>query len=228
MRRFFAFLILASVKTVARLFFEEKFTWEPSRDRIRFEDARLVILLNHTSLFEPLFLSGFTYSFLWKMAGKLNVPIASVTLDRPIVGLLFKLMLPKVASITRKKDETWETYLQSIEKNDLVMIAPEGRMKRTTGLDKHGKKMHVQGGVADIIDRMEEGNVLICLSGGLHHIQAPGELLPKFFRQIRMHVVQIPIREFKARFSVNPRERKIQIVQDLQHRLETQCPPIGS
>jgi hypothetical protein len=48
--------------------------------------------------------------------------------------------------------------------------------------------------------------------------------VPRIFQPIRMHVTCIPIIEYKKRFSQNSRERKIQIVADLQQRLEEETP----
>ncbi len=224
MRRFFAFSILAWVKCVTWFFFKQEFTWSPVREQIQFRRVRVMVFLNHTSLYEPLFLSALSFRFLWTMAGHFTVPGADVTLDRPFVGSLFKLMIPKLRSITRKRDASWDNYLDSIEPSDVVGIAAEGRMKRPDGLDKNGHVMTVRGGVADIIERIDDGVLLICLSGGLHHVQAPGELFPSLFQPIRMHVVQVDIREYKSRFQGSARERKILMTQDLQKRLETDCP----
>lgn len=224
MRRIFSFLILASIKILVHLFYRSQFTWNPPREEIRFDEVRLMVLLNHTSLYEPLFLSELPFGFLWRIANRIYLPIADVTLARPIVGMFYRMMLPRVFPITRKSDASWQNYLSSIEAQDLVLIAAEGRMKRPNGLDKSGKKMSIRGGVADIIDRLEGGILLLCHSGGLHHIQKPGQLLPRIFQPIRMHVTAIPIPEYKGRFSGNPRERKIQIVADLQGRLDHETP----
>lgn len=106
------------------------------------------------------------------------------------------------------------------------MIAPEGRMKRPNGLDRMGKKMTVKGGVADIIESMNEGGMLLCFSGGLHHVQAPGQLLPMPFKTIKMNLAYFDIKEYKESFPGSVRERKIAMVADLQNRLETDCPKI--
>ena len=224
MRRVFAFLILAKIKILVQVFYTRRFTWAPGRESIDFDQVRVMILLNHTSLYEPVFLSELPFGFLWRIADKIYLPIADVTLGRPVVGRLFKAMLPRVFPVTRKSDSSWQNYLNSIRPGDLVIIAPEGRMKRPNGLDKYGKKMTVKGGVADIIDRLDFGSMLICQSGGLHHIQKPGQLLPKPFQIIRMHVTAIGIPEYKAKFSANSRERKLQIVEELQLRLDAGLP----
>ena len=228
MRRVFSFFILASIKTLVRIFYFSDFTWTPEREKIDFHHVRLMILLNHTSLYEPLFLSELPYAFLWRIAEKIYLPIADVTLRRPLVGFFFKLMLPRVFPVTRKSDESWQNYLGSIRADDLVIIAAEGRMKRPDGLDKHGKKMSIRGGVADIIERLGDGTILICHSGGLHHIQKPGQRFPAIFKPLRMHVTGIGVLEYRKRFSENTRERKIQIVADLQARLENETPRLRS
>jgi hypothetical protein len=224
MKRILSFLILASIKGLVRIFYFSDFSWTPSRSEIDFDRARVMVFLNHTSLYEPVFLSELPFGFLWKIASRINLPIADMTLKRPIVGMFFRMMLPKVYAITRKSDSSWQGYLGSIERDDLVIIAAEGRMKRPNGLDKHGKKMTVRGGVADIIERIPEGTILLCHSGGLHHIQKPGQLLPKIFQAIRMHVTELEVSAYRAQFSSNPRERKIQMAQDLQERLDQGIP----
>ncbi len=133
-------------------------------------------------------------------------------------------MVPNIASISRKKDVTWDNYLCSISITDVVMIAPEGRMKRPNGLDKFGDPMNVRGGVADIIMSMNQGKMLLCLSGGLHHVQAPGQHLPRLFKTIRMNFALLDIPTYKETFPSDPREMKLAIVKDLQHRLQTDCP----
>jgi hypothetical protein len=228
MRRIFSFLILASIKTTVRVFYRSDFSWNPGRGEVDFDRIRLMVLLNHTSLYEPLFLSELPYGFLWKIADRIYLPIADVTLKRPVVGLFFKLMLPRVFPVTRKSDDSWQRYLASIRGQDLVVIAAEGRMKRPNGLDKHGKKMSIRGGVADIIERIDQGTMLICHSGGLHHIQKPGQTLPRLFQPLRMHVTALDLPSYRKRFSENPRERKIQMTADLQQRLETETPRFRS
>ncbi len=224
MRRLLAFLILASVKTLSWIFYRGRFKWLDPVPEHPWKDIRLMVFLNHTSLYEPLFSQIIPYSYLWHLAGHFNIPGADVTLDRPLVGTFWKLMVPNIASISRKKDSTWENYLDSIQPDSVVMIAPEGRMKRPNGLDRFGKPMTVRGGVADIIESIDDGHMVLCLSGGLHHVQAPGQHFPKLFQKIEMNFSYINIKDYKAQFPQNPRERKIKIVQDLQLRLERDCP----
>lgn len=225
MRRFLAFCILSSVKIVSTIFWKGRYKWiSPIEDSPWKEDIRLMVFLNHTSLYEPIFSQILPFKFLWHLAGHANIPGADITLNRPIVGTFWKLMIPNIASITRKKDATWESYLASIHQNDVVMITPEGRMKRPNGLDKFGKPMTVRGGVADIIEVMDDGALVLCLSGGLHHIQRPGQTLPKLWKPIEMNLVKIDIKDYKAQFPGSSRERKINIVKDLQARLEKDCP----
>lgn len=224
MRRLIAFLILSTVKIVSRFLFRAKYQWLGITPKDPWKDVRLIVFLNHTSLFEPIYTQILSFSYIWHLSAHFSVPGADITLNRPIVGRFWKLMVPNIVSISRKKDATWNNYLSSIKHDDIVMIAPEGRMKRPNGLDKFGKPMTVRGGIADIIDFMEDGKMVLCLSGGLHHVQSPGQYFPRPFKTIWINFSHIDIKEYKSQFGENSRERKIKIVQDLQKRLENDCP----
>lgn len=219
-----AFLMLASVKIFSHLFYRGQFNWLTPIPSHPWDKAKLIVFLNHTSLYEPLFFQHLSFKFLWRIVNFINVPGADSTLARPIVGRFWKMMLPNISSITRKRDDSWNNYLSSIKDESVIAIAPEGRMKRPNGLDKHGKKMTVRGGVADIIETIDEGGMILCFSGGLHHVQAPGQFLPRLFKKIKMNLAYYEIKDFKQQFPENPRERKIKIIAFLQHELETKCP----
>jgi hypothetical protein len=60
MRHFTAFCILALVKTLSHLFYRQEFHWLNEHPRDVWEKARLIALLNHTSLYEPLFIQGWS------------------------------------------------------------------------------------------------------------------------------------------------------------------------
>jgi hypothetical protein len=228
MRHLLAFLLLALVKVISGLFYKCQLKWlTPVPINPWTKDIRLIIFLNHTSLYEPLFLQIPPFCYLWDISARASVPAADVTLQRPVVGLFWKLLLPNIVPVTRRNDGSWDHYVASIKKEDIVMIAPEGRMKRPNGLDKFGKKMTVRGGVADIIMSMDEGVALICLSGGLHHVQAPGEHVPKLFENITMNISSLDIKTYKEQFPKDFRLQKLAIVQDLQNRLENDCPKMS-
>lgn len=227
MRKIIGFGILSVVKTISHLFYRGTFNWITPTPKNPWANARLMVLLNHTSLYEPLYVQALSFPFLWNLASRMNVPGADVTLNRPIVGKLWKLMMPNISSVTRKRDHSWSNYLNSIKPDSIIMIAPEGRMKRAGGKDKNGRPMTVQGGVADILENLSDGGMILCLSGGLHHIQTPGQTLPRLFKPIRMNLAYIDIKEYKEKFQdLSPRERKLKITQDLQTRLENDCPQV--
>jgi hypothetical protein len=225
MQKIISFFLLSMIKILSHIFFKSEFKWiNPSPEK-PWNHARLMVFLNHTSLYEPLFIQHLSFSFLWQLVARANIPGADITLNRPIVGRFWKMMLPNISSVTRKKDESWSKYLKSIRPDSLVVIAPEGRMKRPSGLDKFGKPMNVKGGVADILEHLDDGAMILCLSGGLHHVQAPGQIIPRLFKTIKMNLAYYDIKEYKEKFQdLSPRERKMKITQELQYQLENNCP----
>lgn len=224
MRRLIGFSLLFAVWGFSKIFYRGNFKWVGPHPENPWKKTRLIVFLNHTSLYEPLFMSVFPISFLWHIAGHVNVPGADITLNRPIVGTFWKLMVPRITSVSRKKDETWVNYLKTIREDDLITIAPEGRMKRPSGLDKSGKPMTVKGGVADIIEVLGHGGMVVCLSGGLHHVQVPGQVFPRLFKKISMDLVYVDLKDYLATLPENSRERKIEIIRELQRQLDQNCP----
>lgn len=222
MRTIISFIVLIFVKVFSLLFFKLDKKWISEIQS--FDKVRLVILLNHTSLYEPIFLAAAPNSFLWRLARKMIVPGADKTLNRPIVGFFWKLMLPGIISITRKRDKSWFKFLRAIENKSVIVIAPEGRMKRDQGLDASGKPMSVRSGVAEIISELNEGRILIGYSGGLHHVQYPGQLYPKLFKKIQLNLEVLEVDEYKDQFKSDGIQFRKDIVADLEDRLRRNCP----
>ena len=192
------FLSLASIKLFARTFYKVDNTWVSEHEGNPWKGVKLITFLNHTSLFEPLFLGAAPWGMLWQIAGRIIAPGASVTMDRKVAGWLLTFIAPKMVPISRNRDETWDYFLDAIEPESVVIIAAEGRMKRADGLDKHGRPMSVRGGIADILKVLPEGEMVIVYSGGLHHVQQPGQGLPKLFKKIEMHCERVNIQEYVA------------------------------
>jgi len=182
--------------------------------------------MNHTSLFELLFIGIAPVTFLRMLSKHMVAPGADKTLNRPVVGKLFKLFNPAMTAITRKRDDTWQQFLDSVAQDSIVLIAPEGRMKRKNGLDLEGKKMTVRPGIIDILEKQNQGQMLIIYSGGLHHVQVPGEGFPHLFKTVRANSEVFDIAGYKASFAEptgSAAWRKL-VLNDLQHKLETKPP----
>ncbi len=229
MKRLVSGAVLFLVRLLSRLFYRVEVSWvtplgsDPWR-KVAASHPRLVVFLNHTSLFEPLFLAEVPYFFLWLMAGKLLVPGADKTLKRPLVGTFYKLLTPATIPISRKRDATWESFLSLIGDDTIVCLAAEGRMKRKNGLDSRGEPMSVRGGVADILNALPSGSMLICYSGGLHHIQAPGEKWPRVFKTAKIAYELVDIPTYKNTLSQKDEPFKIAVVRDLERRMAQNCP----
>ncbi len=226
MRPYLVFLLLAVVKITARLFYRIDMRWigDPPRDRWR--HIRLVAVLNHTSLYEPLFAGGVPFSFLWRIARHGVLPIAQKTAVRPLVGHFYKLIAARVISITRQRDESWDKLLSHIDPDAMVALLPEGRMKRASGLDSEGRPMTVRGGIADILESITSGRMLLAYSGGLHHVQVPGERLPRPWKTIRMRLELVDIAAYRAELLAGAGAGgwKRAVIADLERRRDLNCP----
>lgn len=162
---------------------------------------------------------------LWQIAGNIIAPGADVTMDRPIAGWFLKYIAPKMVPISRERDETWNNFLNAVEPESVVIIAPEGRMKRADGLDKHGNPMSVRGGVADVLEMLPDGEMVIVYSGGLHHVQIPGQGLPKLFKTIRLQCEKVNIKAYVAQMHETPDiSFKKAVTNDLESRMRINTP----
>ena len=226
MRSYLVFLILLMVKVLARIFYriDVRFLDDPPPDPWR--RIRLAAILNHTSLYEALFAGACPNHFLWRLARHGVVPIARKTSERAVVGRFYGLVAARVVSITRERDETWSEVLRQIDPDAMVIILPEGRMKRATGLDSQGKPMTVRGGVADLIETMGEGRMMLAYSGGLHHVHVPGERFPRLFKTIRLRLEVVDIATYRATRMEEAGAKGFRraVVHDLERRRDLNCP----
>lgn len=229
MRPWLVYGLLLSLKGLARLFYRVEMTWIGDPPPDRWEQLRLLVFLHHTSLYEPVFLGGAPNSFLRRTAFHGVLPAAEKTTTRPIVGKLFKMIAAHVVSITRARDHTWFQVLRKIDPESMVLLLPEGRMMRRNGLDSHGRPMTVRGGIADVLEAIGEGRMLVAYSGGLHHVQAPGEGLPRVFRTVRMRLELVEIGGYveKLREGKAPEEFRRAVCEDLERRRGLHCPVDG-
>jgi hypothetical protein len=225
-RSYIVFLILWTVKVFARIFHRVDVQFIGDVPPEPWRRIRLAAILNHTSLYEALFTGACPNHFLWRLARHGVVPIAQKTTERALVGRFYGLVAARVVSITRERDETWSEVLRQIDPDAMVLILPEGRMKRATGLDSQGKPMTVRGGIADIIETMGEGRMLLAYSGGLHHIQRPGQRFPRLFKDIRLRLEVVDIAAYRTAHleKAGAKGYRRSVVRDLERRRDLNCP----
>jgi hypothetical protein len=226
LRSIFIFWMLWVLRALSKIFYKHDFSFVgtvPKDDP--WKDIKLIAFLNHTSLFEPVFLGAVPSRFLWRMARHGVIPAADKTTGRPLVGLIYKFVAANVVPITRQRDNSWYRVLNSIDPDSMVVIAPEGRMMRANGLDAQGKPMTVRGGVSDILEVIPSGRMLIAYSGGLHHVQVPGGR-PKLFRTVRLRVEDVEISEYRETLmkQSGPDGFKKAVIADLERRRDLYCP----
>lgn len=228
-RRLVSAFLLTATHLLSRLFYRVDVGWvgqwpQDPWHAIKKQNIRVIAFLNHTSLFEPIFAGGVPLHFLWFLSGRLLVPGADITMRRPIVGTFYHFFTPATVPISRKRDGTWENFLSQISPETIVMLAPEGRMKRRNGLDSKGQPMSVRGGIADILQVIPGGTMILCYSGGLHHIQAPGDRFPKLFKSAHIRYEAVDIAEYKRKLQTGNEPFKIAVVGDLEARMKRYCP----
>jgi hypothetical protein len=225
LRSLMVFSMLLTLKYVSKLFYRHDYGWVGDVPPRPWDNIRLVAFLNHTSLFEPVFLGGVPNSFVWRLAAHGVVPAADKTTGRPLVGMIFKFVAHHVVAITRERDHTWFQLLNKIDPHSMVIILPEGRMKRANGLDLHGNPMSVRGGIADILLAMKQGRMLIAYSGGLHHVQFPGRV-PRIFKTVRLRLEIVDIAAYVDEMMRNggADQFKKNVMRDLDRRRDFYCP----
>jgi len=226
--RLLNYLLLLSLKAISRLFWRFETEWvgdPPPGDR--WSGIRICVILNHTSLYEWVFAGLPPARFLRKIAYHGVVPVAAKTVARPIVGRFFSLVAAHVVSISRQRDHTWRSVLTKIgDPKAIIVILPEGHMLRPTGLDSEGRPMRIRGGIADILEAVPDGRMLLAYSGGLHHVQAPGEHLPRLFRTVRMSFELVDVAAYRERLLAAAGESgfRAAVLADLEGRLARHCP----
>jgi hypothetical protein len=227
-RPYVVFLVLLALKLFSHIFYRLDVQWIGEAPPEPWQNIRLTAILNHTSLYESLFIAACPLHFLWRLARHGVVPIAEKTAKRAVVGRFYGLVAARVISITRERDETWSQVLREIDPDAVVIILPEGRMKRATGLDAQGKPMTVRSGVADILETSNEGRMLIAYSGGLHHVHTPGERFPRLFKTIRMGLEVVDIAGYRAARLAEGGAKGFRraVVNDLERRRDLICPPL--
>ena len=225
-RSYLIFALLFTVKVVSRLFYRVRLEWI-GEETDPWADLRVLALLNHTSLFEPVLVGAAPNRLLWQIAAHGVIPVADKTMGRPLVGRFFSLVAHTVIPITRERDDTWSLVMSRIhDPRALVVILPEGRMMRPTGLDLHGRPMTVRGGIADILSAVDEGRVLLVYSQGLHHIHAPGDRFPRLFKTVRLRAetVDIPTYRDDMLDATGTSGFKRGVIEDFERRRDAYCP----
>jgi hypothetical protein len=222
--------LLLAVKGFARLFYRLDVDWVEEPAGEPWGDLRVVAILNHTSLYEPLLAGGVPNGLLREIARRGVVPVAEKTLKRPLVGRFFALVAPDVVPVTRQRDASWQELVDRIGPRSLVAIAPEGRMKRVTGLDADGNPMTVRGGIADVLRGIPDGLMLLAYSGGLHHVQAPGQLLPRLFKRITMRLELVDIAAYREQQLERAGRHgfKHAVIRDLEERRDRHCAELAA
>lgn len=226
MRRYLVFPLLLLLKLASAALFRVRLSWVGTPPPDPWSDLRILAILNHTSLFEPIFAAVAPLRLLWRIAAHGVAPVADKTAARPVIGRFFRLVARQVVPVTRERDQTWDDVMSRVHDLDaLVVILPEGRMKRRSGLDAHGNPMTIRGGIADILWEIPRGRMLLAYSPGLHHVHAPGDRFPRLFRTVRLRVELLEIARYRGSLleSAGAGGFKAAVIHDLTRRRDAHC-----
>ncbi len=226
MQPYITYLLIQVLRLLSRVFYRSEVRWIGTPPENPWADLRVIAMLNHTSLYEWLYAGIIPNQLIHQLAWHGVVPIAEKTAKRALIGRFYRMIARHVVSITRKRDHTWQEVLGRIEKDGVVMLLPEGRMKRATGLDLSGRPMTIRSGIADVIEASPPGRLLIAYSGGLHHIQHPGETFPRLFKTIRMNLESLDLVEYRRDLLERYGEEGFReaVRKDLERRRDLHCP----
>jgi 1-acyl-sn-glycerol-3-phosphate acyltransferase len=227
MQSILTFPLLILLWFLSRILAKLKPTWFGEIEPNEWGNLRIIAILNHTSLYEPVMVGFATWGLLWRISRHGVLPVAEKTMKRRI-GLFFRFLVRHVVVITRQRDQTWNNVLNKVDDHAVVIILPEGRMKRRDGLDSTGRPMTIRGGIADILEVLDDGRMLILYSGGLHHIQVPGQHVPKFFKTVRLGMELVEIPDYKAAvMAASPDgDFRRSVIDDLTARRDRHCPAL--
>ncbi|MBP6218580.1 MAG: hypothetical protein KA436_08340 [Oligoflexales bacterium] len=215
------FLALAALKVASYVIYPAHLQWITKKPD-SWDDVSLILILNHTSLFEFLYGVNLPFSFLRQLSARLVVAIADSTLKTFLGRTVLTHIAPHVVPITRKRDESWSVFLEKIDSNHICIFLPEGRMKRVNGLDKDGKKMTVKSGTVDLLKKFRGKKMVLVYGKGLHHILSPGQLFPRFFRKIEAKLESLSVDEYLDLFE-GSEDMLGSICRDLEKRRDMHC-----
>lgn len=222
---FLSYGALMAVKYATRALYDVREEWVGDVPADPWQDIRLIAVLNHTSLAEAIYLAVVPKRVLRRVARHAVLPVAEETMARTIEGWIFRTLVPNVVPITRKRDYSWTRVINQIDDPEsMVTLFPEGRMMRPTGLDKTGSRMTVKPGIADVLLGLEHGRMIVAYSGGLHHVFAPGDPLPSFFKVVHVKLESIDIARYIEERKAEGWSFASAVVRDLTRRRDLHTP----
>jgi hypothetical protein len=85
--------------------------------------------------------------------------------------------------------------------------------------------MTVRGGVENLLELFDEGRLLIAYSGGLHHVQVPGQWVPKLFKKLFIRFESLDLVAYREEMRQRHGEQELRrtVIADLEARRDRHC-----
>ncbi len=219
------YLILLLGRFASRSLWSAAIEWVGDVPEDPWEDVRLIAILHHTSLAEPIYLPAVPDRMLRRMARHGVAPIADETMARPVAGRLFRLVVANSVPITRRRDNSWARVMEQVDDPQaIVAMCPEGRMMRPDGRDKRGDAMTVKPGIAEVLQALGRGRMILAYSGGLHHVFPPGASYPRLFKPLELRVESLDIARYVAERTAEDGPFTDAVIRDITRRRDIHTP----
>ena len=112
--------------------------------------------------------------------------------------------------------------------------APQTRPAVSAIVTTFNEEQHIAGCLKsllwcdEILESIGGGRMIVAYSGGLHHVQAPGERWPRLFKTIRIRLEALDIARYREQILERAGHRgfKKAVIEDLERRRDAICPPL--
>lgn len=180
---------------LVKILYRCSWTWIGKNSDRGFQDMKALFLMNHTSYADHMIFVLVPINVIYKMFWNARIAVAQHQVKN-FKGLL-QYLENNIVPLSRQRDDSWNNYLSNANAKSIFVMYPEGTRMSPEGLDKNGKKVRVKGGVADILELLPDGDIVILYLDGFYEILGAGMKFPKLFKKVRVTAEVVDIAALK-------------------------------